>query len=721
MDTEVVDDDEDSNLLELISKEIMGSTLINKSFLLYFIKYIITEMPGIVYWKDKNSVYLGCNNNLARISNLLSRESIIGKDDFYFEKKLNWPNETAKKFREDDQRVINTRRAHTFEDVFFQADGKEIYTLTTKTPILNNHNEIIGILAASIDITTLKQKEFQLQKAKEAAEASSQAKTEFIANMSHDIRTPLTGVIGMSQILEDDTDDPQNKQYAQWLGESGNQLLNMLNGVLDSVSAEHATDADVHDTPFNIQALILELVQLERPSTCLKNINLVSTVDNSIPPCLLGDGTKIHRILLNLLGNAIKFTQEGQVALDVRLREINPTHAVIYFSVTDTGMGIAEEMKDKIFDRFFKVTPSYKGLYKGHGLGLHIAQTYASQLGGEIKVDSTLEVGTKFYFELTLKIGDESLQVPTFSTLDEQNNILKPNSSHVYVPPINSKIIETPLNAPSILLIEDNKIALLTLENLIRQLGCHFTSAMDGETALELAKTQPFDLIITDLGLPGLSGIDFTRMLRIFEKEHQKKPMPIIGLTAHAEDKIKQACLQAGMNQAFTKPMTPTTLDFIKTTYLVSLMSASSTSDTYENPANGLKKLGLDLPDREEDLFNLDAFCLLDIDDAQASMGNDNTLLKTILKSMIEEELPEDIRDLDNAHSAGDWDAIEKMTHRMKGGLVYCGTLKLIHACQYLERYQKAGHTKLIEPLYQQLLTVVADTTVAIRKWLSPA
>ena len=662
-----------------------------------YLQDIISAVPGSIYWKNKEGIYLGCNDFMAKTAGL-STGDIIGKSDYQL-----WPSQ-ASKLCENDKRVMDLGQSIRMEEEVTLSNGKKRFFIVDKMPLRDPSGKLNGIIGNSMEITDLK--EIQA-----ALESANNAKTEFIANMSHDIRTPLTGVVGMSKLLEDKVHDPNQKQYAQWLGESGTQLLNMLNVILDTVSAENVNETDLHEEPFDLNQVILDILQLERPSTLTKGINLKTHVDETIPLSLISDHTKLHRILLNLLGNAIKFTQSGQIEIDVKLIKKSKTHVLLHFSVADTGIGIPYDLQDKVFDKFFRVTPSYKGVYTGHGLGLHIAQSYANLLGGKIKLTSEPGIGTTFYFDLLLKIGDGLPHVVPSSL---SRNFDK---APIPIPSVESThtTSEIPSDAPRLLLVEDNHIALLTLENIATQAGCQFRSAIDGETALKLAKTEPFDLIITDLGLPGISGIDLTQKLRQFEKEQHKKPIPIIGLTAHAENKIKKECLQSGMNAAFTKPMNPETLEKIKLTYLSSINFSIKNKLAKTGTA---KKLGVDLPDSEEELFKLEAFPLLDANSALINMGNNAVLLNNILRSMVEQEIPNDIAEFEHAHLSGDWETIEKLAHRMKGGLVYCGTTKLVYACQYLERYRKAGHITFLEPLYQQLCVVIEETKSAINEWL---
>ncbi|HBI22530.1 MAG TPA: hypothetical protein DDY37_08155, partial [Legionella sp.] len=472
-------------------------------------------------------------------------------------------------------------------------DGEIRWIMDNGFPLINEQGDCFGVTGIAIDVSQQKKQEETLRIAKEAAEAATRAKTAFIANMSHDIRTPLTGVVGMSRLLEDTLFDHKQKQYARWLGESGDQLLHMLNGILDVVSADHASEEDIHENTFDVRQIIDDIVQLERPSTLLKGIDLITHVDEKVPHCLISDTTKINHILLNLLGNAIKFTSVGHVGVYVTWREETDEHVRLQFRVDDTGIGIPPECQGNVFDRFFRATPSDKGTYTGHGMGLHIAQTYARLLGSNIHLTSELDVGSTFYFDATLKKGVSSPITPPAESIGIDASML---SADKEIPP---------QKAPNLLLIEDNVIALHVLENLVTQAGCHFTSAVNGEAAFKLATRGGFDIIITDLGLPGISGIEFTKKLRAYEIKKHLKAVPIIGLTAHTQGAVKDNCLKAGMMDAYSKPIDLSTLEHIKTRFY----RPPALKQTPGMQAGG--KLGFDLPNTEQELFQLHAFDVL--------------------------------------------------------------------------------------------------------------
>jgi CheY-like chemotaxis protein len=404
---------------------------------------------------------------------------------------------------------------------------------------------------------------------------------------------------------------------------------------------------------------------------------------------------KVHRIILNLLGNAIKFTDKGSVSITAELVEVKNQQVVIRFTVKDTGIGILEEQQDKVFDRFHKVIPSYKGIYSGYGVGLHIVLAYVNLLGGDIQLTSKPGVGTSFDFNLA------------FEYLNAESTSIKPHEhspQHDY----NQVVMQGECH---ILIVEDNTIALKVVEAVATNAGCRFTSAKDGEQALALIQSTDFDLVITDIGLPGISGYDLTRAIRNWEAIHQKGSTPIIGLTAHTKAHAESNCFEAGMDDVYSKPITADLMQTILLKYVMGQPILETQKGTHG-------RLGFDLPDSEEELFALSHLPLLDIDKAISTIGN-KELVCQVLQLMISEEIQKDIRVIQEAYLQGHWPEIERFAHKMKGGAMYIGTIKMQFASQYLERYIKAKHTRLLEPLYQQLIQVVNDTQDYIRSWLN--
>lgn len=490
---------------------------------------IIALMPGHVYWLDKNNVFLGCNDLQAKSAHLQSRKEIVGKTNY----DMPWKDQ-AEILNKLNKLVMETGIPHTAEEYAVKAEGMGIYH-SQKVPLRNQRDEIIGVLGISLDITEHKKMEAALRRAKENAEVANQAKTEFIENMSHDIHTPLSGIVGMSRLLEEKAEDPERKQYARWIHESGEQLLDLLNGVMEIVAADNLRENDVHEELFELRKNIKDIAYLVQPTLEMKKIKLNIEIDDTAPNSFITDGTKLHRVLLNLVGNAIRFTDKGIVTIKVETLSHENSYAQLRFSVIDTGIGIPPELKGKIFDRFFRATPSYKRQHGGYGVGLHVAQKYLSLLGGEINLESEVGKGSTFYFTLTMKIGYNENHTLAYN---ETNAVKK----------------ETGSQAPLILLVEDNIISLHMIENVVEQAGYQFYSAIDGEHALELLETNDFDLIITDIGIAGISDKNLVQCVRDMEKQTQKTPVPIIGLTTNTSA-AKNNSMRSEMNKILTKPI----------------------------------------------------------------------------------------------------------------------------------------------------------------------
>ncbi len=460
-----------------------------------YINTIINNLPGAVYWKDKEGRYMGCNQFVAQMAGFKKPEDLIGKTDF----DLCW-NEFAKEWRELDVMVMNENKTIKREEQAKLKDGAIITELTFKTPLYNEKNEIVGIIGTSLDITEQKKLEEALRTAKEKAEAANRAKDEFIRNMSHDIRTPLSGIIGMSSILEQEAQSVDAKEHAHMINISGEQLLSLLNSVLDIIASGSQKENQVNLSTFCISNLIHNLADLELPTFRLKKLDLRIKLAPDLPQLIETDQIKIHRILLNILGNALKFTEQGYIEIGVALNSKTQKKNRIEFYIKDTGAGIKPEDQDKIFKKFFRGTPSSQGIYTGHGVGLHIVKKYIQLLRGDIKVESQLNKGTTFIISIPIKVIE-------MASLPHPSQVIPVCAS----PSVENKNLSS---AIQILLIEDNAIALKTAENIISKMNLGFHSAANGAKAIELFKKQPFDLVFSDIGLPDISGLEVTKRIR---------------------------------------------------------------------------------------------------------------------------------------------------------------------------------------------------------------
>lgn len=510
---------------------------------------IIAKMPGHVYWLDAQGLALGCNENVL---NMFGFKSITEFKGLSFEEMgqiCNWSLETVQSFKNDSFEVLNTGQAklNIEEPPIANHEGKWIYFLTSRVPILDSNDNVIGVIGISIDITERKKLEKNLMIAKVKAEAANKAKTEFIMNMSHDLRTPLSGVIGLSYIQSKEGTNFQDRQYGQWTHDAGNQLLELLNSVLEVSAAEHYINNFAQNT-IHLPHLIEELKLLMKPALIAKSLDLQIKIENPLP-LITTDQIKLKRIILNILSNAVKFTKIGKVSLEINLLTITKNQVSIEILISDTGIGIPRDKLDKIFDRFYRVHPSFEAQYTGYGIGLFLVKKAVEQLGGKIKVSSEEGKGSCFSLTFIFPLAKDTSLPITINTWEPQSA-----SGNHYSSEINKHLV---------LVAEDNTLVMHIVENLLVSLGYEVTTVTDGKAALNALQTQNFDWTLLDIGLPGLTGIEVVKIYRKWEKENNKSRRPIFALTAHEVDEIKEECEQAGFDYILNKPLTEDSISTI--------------------------------------------------------------------------------------------------------------------------------------------------------------
>ena len=483
---------------------------------------LMDNLPDHIYFKDLAGRFTRVNQALAELVGYHDPEMLVGKSDFDL-----FTSEHAGQAHADEQDLIHGRKeVLSMEEKETWPNGHETWVMTTKLPLLDPAGHTIGTFGISKDITHRKLAERDLEAAKESAEAASRAKSEFLANMSHEIRTPMNGVLGMIELLADSTDEGERRDYLRMAKSSCESLLTVINSILDFSKIE-AGRLEMHRAPFALRDSVGDAMQSLALHASDRGVELAADVDDNVPDQLVGDDGWLRQIVLNLAGNAIKFTEQGEVVLTVGLVDSTSRACRLRFIVRDTGVGIPLEKQQMVFEPFSQVDGSTSRRYGGTGLGLAISSKLVRLMGGEISLTSEPGRGTTVRFTVPFGLARRGPAVPWSAPVE--------------------------LAGVRALVVDDNATNRQIIERRLRFWGIETWTAADGPQALAMigAAEKPIQLLLLDCHMPGMDGFQVAERVR---ESGLASRMALAMLTSACQKGDVARCRSLGIRAYLPKP-----------------------------------------------------------------------------------------------------------------------------------------------------------------------
>ena len=487
---------------------------------LLFSKQLIDAIPVPIYFKGTDGRYIGCNRAFAELLGIVDVDAWLGTTV----SALNLDSAVADFHRAKDAELFAGGVVQTYEMRGMRIGDREYSMRYHKAALTRTDGSVRGLIGAMIDLTDRYRWEDGLILARDAAEAASRAKSDFLANMSHEIRTPMNGIIGMTDLaLETQLDDEQ-REYLQIVKSSAEALLTIINDILDFSKIEAGKMA-IEEIPFDLARTVAETLKTMALRAHQKGLELVADVAPDIPRRVVGDPGRVRQILLNLVGNAVKFTERGEIVVRLTVDRIEGSQAMLHFAVCDTGIGIAPEQQLNIFDAFSQEDASTTRRYGGTGLGLTISRRLVQLMGGELWVDSTPGAGSTFSFTVRLGVDAGPADVPAIADLPGH----------------------------SALIVDDNAVNREVLLRMLQRWGMQARAADSGEAAKTVLGSGPCpDVILLDAHMPDMDGFAVGEWIRA---QQALAKLPVVMLSSGAQRGDSQRCRDIGLDGYFPKPV----------------------------------------------------------------------------------------------------------------------------------------------------------------------